>query len=132
MNGSGVSRTRSCSGRLRSSALIVATVLMAACSLAPRRIALPPSDSLPEHRDVEVWRDGKAVRLRRLEFDVDTLRGRLSGASAECDSCDLAIPIAEIDSLRLGRDERTSRLIVGIPVAAFALVTMVWGMSATE
>jgi hypothetical protein len=39
---------------------------------------------------------------------------------------------ARIDSLRLGRDEETSRLLVGIPVAAFALVTMVWGMSATE
>lgn len=93
---------------------------------------MPPSETLPEHRDVEVWRDGKAVRLRRLEFDVDTLRGQLSEASDECDSCTVAVPIAEIDSLRLGRDDRTSRMIVGIPVATFALVTMVWGMSATE
>lgn len=112
--------------------LLAVTILLAACSLGPRRIALPPSETLPEHRDVEVWRDGKAVRLRRLEFDVDTLRGQLSEASDECDSCTVAVPIAEIDSLRLGRDDRTSRMIVGIPVAAFALVTMVWGMSATE
>lgn len=112
--------------------LLAVTILLAACSLGPRRIALPPSETLPEHRDVEVWRDGKAVRLRRLEFDVDTLRGQLSGASDECDSCTVAVPIAEIDSLSLGRDDRTSRMIVGIPVAAFALVTMVWGMSATE
>jgi hypothetical protein len=116
----------------RSLPLLVATLLLAACALGPRRIALPPSETLPEHRDIEVWRDGKAVRIRHLEFDVDTLRGQLSGASAECDSCDLAIPIAEIDSLRLGRDDRTSRIIVGVPVATFALVTMVWGMSATE
>lgn len=112
--------------------LLAVTILLAACSLGPRRIALPPSETLPEHRDVEVWRDGKAVRLRRLEFDVDTLRGQLSEASDECDSCTVAVPIAEIDSLRLGRDDRTSRMIVGIPVATFALVTMVWGMSATE
>lgn len=113
-------------------ALLAGTLLVAACSLGPRRIALPPSETLPEHRDVEVWHDGKFISIRQLAFDVDSLRGVRAGAPADCDSCLVAVAIAEIDSLRLGRDVRTSRMIVGIPVAAFALVTMVWGMSATE
>ena len=111
---------------------LLAAIVLGGCALGPRRIALPPSESIPDHRAVEVWRDGKVSRIQQIVFDVDSLRGRRAGTPSDCDSCTVAVAIAAIDSLRLGRDEQTGRLLVGIPVTAFALVTMVWGMSATE
>lgn len=105
---------------------------LAGCAFGPRRVALPPAEAVPAHRGVEVWRDGKAARLHALTYEVDSIRGRPATAAADCDSCRVAIAIGDIDSLRLARDDRGARIATGVPIAALAAVTLIWGMSGVE
>lgn len=110
----------------------MALLTTTACAVGPRRIALPPAETVAPTRAIEVWRASKAARMLHVTYEVDSIRGKPETAAAECDSCQVAIAIADIDSIRLARDDHTARLLTAVPIAALTAVAVIWGLSGAE
>ena len=62
----------------------------------------PEPESLPANRQVRVWTSQHTYRLHAVQFTSDSLIGVPFQESGKCDSCRVAIAIADVDSLQTG------------------------------
>ena len=72
------------------------------CGAGWRRLEPSPCSSLPPRQQVQVWTDGRMLRLHGVVVGADTVSGVPFLKSLDCDSCRVRIERAEVDSLRLG------------------------------
>lgn len=99
-------------------AYLAVTVLLTACATGWRRIPIEKSLSLPQNQQAEVWRGGHASRLHGLVVLADSVRGIPFQEPLTCSSCQVTIPRADVDSVRVFEsDVSVSQFVV---ITAFA------------
>jgi hypothetical protein len=85
--------------------------------------AKPPTpQEFPARKQVQVWTDDRSWRLHGVRITADTLSGIPFMQSLDCDSCRTVLPLATVDSIKMGRSEAASIAIVVVPVSLFLLV----------
>lgn len=83
-----------------------------------RRTQIADGERLSPRQQVQVWRAGGHQVVHGARVTHDTLYAVPFTMAPGCDSCRLAFPLSEVDSLRLGHQERQGLLIALLPVAA--------------
>ena len=101
----------------------------AGCGLSWRRVPLPPETYPAAYAAIEVWRHGKPTYLADSRIGKDTVKGIAANSHGsplnDCmsDECRVAIPMADVDSIRMGSATRSqvlhAALVLGL-VAVFA------------
>lgn len=81
------------------------------------RVELPPDTTLARRQQVQVWRGTSATVVHAVRVTPDTVSGVPYLLRPSCDSCAIAIPRNQVDSLRLGGAEG--------PVMALIIVSIV-------
>jgi hypothetical protein len=70
---------------------------------------------------VQVWQAGQTRVLHGVTVAGEALQGTPFHLPLECDSCQLSIPLAEIDSLRTGGQEKSALFLIMAPLVAVGL-----------
>jgi hypothetical protein len=86
---------------MRSLALFL-LLLQPACGAGWRRPPQLPAAGFDERQQVRVWYDGSSRQLHGVVFMHDSLSGIPFFRPLDCDSCRVAVPRAEIDSVQVG------------------------------
>lgn len=110
---------------------LAVTLLLSACSTGWRRIPIEGSLALPRQQEAQVWRAGHASRMHGLVVLADSLRGIPFPQPLSCDSCRVAIPRAEVDSVRVFESDVSMSQVVLITgfVAAMGYAVLAWRFS---
>lgn len=95
---------------------ILALTLATSCA-GWRRTQLSEGQRLPPRQQVRVWQHGENRIVHAGLLRHDTLYAVPFTKPPGCDSCRIAIPMAQVDSLQLGNAERTGLFVVLLPVA---------------
>ncbi|HWN18972.1 MAG TPA: hypothetical protein VNO19_08660 [Gemmatimonadales bacterium] len=81
---------------------------------------------LPTRAQVQVWQGERVTLLHAVTLEREALRGVPFTQPPTCDSCGVRVPLAAVDSLRVGSKERgffrTAGLVLAIG-AAWAYLT---------
>ena len=85
---------------VRRASTCAAAVALVSCSTwmpipAPAPAVLPPATRL------QIWRGGRAVALREVTIDADSIRGRVIDRLGARPAGGLVIPRADVDSFRI-------------------------------
>jgi hypothetical protein len=108
----------------------VAAIAMTVLGCAPwTRIPAPAPDRLPPDTQYQLWRAQRAILLRGVIVDVDSIRGHPAEASGASSTRWLVVSRTEIDSFRMRPPDRqnwfgagiTAGLLAGIAVTAAVL-----------
>jgi hypothetical protein len=70
-----------------------------------------PSDLTPRYR-LQVWSAGRSQVLHAVRLERDTLSGVPYWQAPECDSCRVALPSEQVDSIRVRAFSRKNTLIL--------------------
>jgi hypothetical protein len=105
--------------------LVLLELSAVGCGAGWRRPAqLAPGPWAPRQQ-VQVWSEGQAVRWHAVVVGADSISGAPFLQPPECDSCRLALPLARVDSVRVGKPAagfwKTFGLVVGVPMALLIL-----------
>jgi hypothetical protein len=114
---------RRCSGR--AVGVFGLALAQAGCGAGWRRTAELPPGALPSGRQAEVWRGGRVERLHAVIITADSLSGSPFLRPRDCDTCRVAFPRAEVDSVRLGHPERGFWKGVGLALGAVVVLAFV-------
>ena len=109
---------------LRTSRILVVAILaspLAGCTAGWHRVAAPPDTAFERRQQVQVWQGTHARIVHAVRFTSDSLIGVPFQLPPSCDTCAVAIPRAEIDSLRLGNQEAVGLTTVALPFAALII-----------
>jgi hypothetical protein len=90
---------------LRHLPLLLLSLPAAGCGGSWEAIRLPTPAPLRPGQQVQVWRQGTALRLHGVVMTPDSVIGIPFLQPLECDSCRVALPLATVDSLRAGDPE---------------------------
>jgi len=108
---------------------VAACLLLQACGAGWRR---PPDlelGPLAQRQQAQVWHQGRVVRWHALVISADSISGVPYLRPPDCDSCRVALPRAQVDSLRLGNPVagfwKTVGLVVGIPLLVLGVVCVI-------
>jgi hypothetical protein len=108
----------------------VAAIAMTVLGCAPwTRIPAPAPDRLPPDTQYQLWRGQRAILLRGVIVDDDSIRGHPAEASGASSTRWLVVSRTEIDSFRMRPPDRqnwfgagiTAGLLAGIAVTAAVL-----------
>lgn len=88
----------------------------------------PKPQSFAPREQVKVWTEGRSSRLQAVRFEGDSLSGTPYQHSPGCDSCRVAIALADVDSIQTGKSPEALSmvLIIGIPTLAIGYLTAVY------
>lgn len=100
------------------SRVLLAALLVSACGGWQRLPDLSP-DTLPRRQQVQLWSGGQARVLHAVRIDSDSIHGVPFQLPPTCDSCRVAIPLAAVDSLRLGNQEAPAIVLIGSGLLVF-------------
>ena len=103
---------------LRGLRLSTAVLLLTACAggLAGwRRAPSPLRPSFAPRQQVQIWQREHSLLWHGLEIQGDTLLGIPYHRPLACDSCRQRLPLAEVDSLRLGSLEQVGWVVAVSP-----------------
>ena len=80
----------------------------------------------PIRQQVQVWSERQALRWHAVVVLQDSISGVPFLAAPACDSCRRTLPLAVVDSVRVGRPVagfwKTVGLVIGLPFAAFMVL----------
>jgi len=79
-----------------------------------------PAD-FPRRQQVQVWTQTQAYRLHAVAIRNDTLSGVPFTLPPECDSCRVALPLTQIDSLKKGGSDTGPILLIMIPATLLVI-----------
>ena len=85
---------------VRCTSLAVAFVVLVGCS-ARHQLKPPYPTALPPEQRVQVWSGGRRTVLHHVTIDSTTVQGGTLPWRPTCDSCRVAFPLAQADSLVL-------------------------------
>ena len=105
--------------RSRAVLLIALAWPQAACGAGWRQPTEPIPVALSNPRQqVQVWRAGRSLQLHGVTVSEDSVSGIPYLAPLDCNSCRIALPRSEVDSLRVGNPTsgfwRSGGLAVGL------------------
>lgn len=103
---------------LRPFRLGVATLLLNGCAggLAGwHRASGPLPPTFPPRQQLQVWRGGQHTLWHGVQVQADTISGIPFHRGLECDTCRQRLPLAGIDSVRLGSLERVGWIVAASP-----------------
>jgi hypothetical protein len=103
--------------------------LAAGCGGGWHRVEPKPEQDYPPRQQVQVWSNGKARVLHGVSLIGDSLIGIPYHQSLECDSCAVSVPLARVDSLRLGNMERGAYRSIGVGFLAVSVLTGILWLS---
>ena len=86
------------------------------------RYDLPADTALDARQGVQVWRDSKPLILHAVRVTEDSLVGVSFYRPVSCDSCRIAMPRSEVDSLRLGDPEAGAIASWAIPILVVVVI----------
>jgi hypothetical protein len=89
-------------GRWVATAIVL--LLLAGCS-SRHRLNAPYPTALPPDQKLEVWRAGRRTLLHHVTIDSAMILGVARPWRPRCDSCSVAIPVTQADSLVLVNHE---------------------------
>ena len=112
-------------GATRSLVCIMLLVPQSACGAGWHQIAPPAPATLPRGQQIEVWHDGRSVRLHGVQLTNDSVIGVPYLQRTDCDSCRVSLPRTAIDSLRTGNPTAGLWKTVGLGIAGMAVVGLV-------
>jgi hypothetical protein len=85
----------------------------------------PDAGSISARQQVQVWHDERFEQWHALQLSQDSISGVPYFRAIGCDSCRLALPRANVDSLRYGNPTagfwKTVGLVVGVPAVIVAV-----------
>lgn len=114
--------------RRQASCILLAAVVD--CAGAPERVIVPPPPaSFKPRQELEVWQGRKAMTLHGVRIAGDSLTGVPAWKPPACDSCRVAIPVSEIDSIRTVHNERAWMVAASLPFVALGAVAVVFALS---
>lgn len=77
----------------------------------------------PPRQQVQVWSGDSAIRWHEVVIRSDSITGSPFRRPLHCDSCRVSLPLAGVDSVRVGNPVagfwKTFALVVGLPMAWF-------------
>jgi hypothetical protein len=107
------------------SAPLCLLVLLNACGAGWRRTPDLGLGPLPRRQQAQVWHDGRSERWHAVDVRADSVSGVPFLHDPQCDGCRVALPRAEVDSVRLGNPSaglwKTFALAVS-PVVLLAII----------
>jgi hypothetical protein len=112
-------------GAIRSLMCIILLVPQSACGAGWHQIAPSAPTTLPPRQQIEVWHDGRAVRLHAVQLTNDSVVGVPYLQQSDCDSCRVGLPRTAIDSLRTGNPAAGLWKTIGLTVAGMLVVGLV-------
>ena len=75
--------------------------------------AVPPTpQEFPARQQVKVWTGDSSIRLQSVRFTTDSLSGTPYNDPPACDSCRVAIALAQVDSLQSGKSPETLSMVL--------------------
>ena len=86
------------------------------------RLALPSDTTLAPRQQVQVWSGSHARVLHAVRLSGDSLVGVPFQKPPSCDSCRIAIPRSDVDSLRLGNMETPGIAGSALPFILLAML----------
>jgi len=112
-------------GTLRSLVGITLLLPQTGCGAGWHRITPPAPATLPPRQQVEVWHSGRVLRVHAVRLVNDSLSGVPFMQPADCDSCRVSLPRAEVDSLRTGNPTAGLWKTVGLSMVVLLGVVVV-------
>ena len=91
------------------------------CTAGWHRVSVPPDTAFEKRQQVQVWQGSHARIVHAVRFTSDSLIGVPFQLPPSCDTCAVAIPRDQIDSLRLGNQEAVGLTTVALPFAALII-----------
>jgi hypothetical protein len=87
-------------------------------------VSHPAPGALPPDTHLQVWRGGRAVTLREVTCDGDSIRGRLVVPLGGYSRARIAIASSDIDSLRQAPRDRDNWFGAGIGVGVVGAIVL--------
>jgi len=110
-------------------AAVAACFLLHGCGAGWRRQPDLQPGALSRRQQAQVWHQGSVERWHALVISRDSVSGVPYLTPVNCDSCRVALPRAEVDSIRLGNPVagfwKTVGLVVGVPLLLIGVVCVV-------
>lgn len=85
--------------------LLLLLAAQTACGAGWTSTVVSPRTRFPEDRQVQVWMGDGTLRWHAVRITDSTVTGVFFLEPADCDSCRVSVPRAEVDSLRVGNPE---------------------------
>ena len=105
---------------------IVLAALTVACGAGWHRQNPAPSGALSPRQQVQVWQGGTALRWHAVRISADSVSGVPFLKSIGCNSCRTSVPLASVDSLRLGNPVAGFWKTVGAITGTFVLAGVIY------
>ncbi len=106
-------------------ALALCALLIFGCTTWSRR-GIPPTAPIHARQQVKVWTDSARFEWHAVHMSGDSISGIPYWRPLTCDSCRVWLPLAEVDSIRLGDRESLGILIGAAPFVALGLLALLW------
>jgi hypothetical protein len=98
----------------------------AACGAGWHQPARLTPGPWPIRQQVQVWSERQALRWHAVVVRQDSISGVPFLTAHACDSCRRTLPLAVVDSVRVGRPVagfwKTVGLVIGLPLAAIMVL----------
>jgi len=111
---------------------VLRCVLLAACvsgCAGWTRVESLEPDSLPPGQDVQVWTGRKARVLHGVTIGQDSIRGIPFQLPLSCDTCRVAVPLAAVDSVRVGSEAQNGFLwVAGVGGVLLVIAAIIEGL----
>jgi hypothetical protein len=84
----------------------------------------PAPQAFAPREQVKVWTMGRSSRFQAVRIEGDSISGTPYQHSPSCDSCRVAIALADVDSMQTGKSPEALSmvLIIGIPALAIGFL----------
>ncbi len=114
----------------RSVRVAVSAMLMSGCvSWEPTTIAAPTP--VPANRVIRVWSGTRSVRWRAVQVTTDSLSGIPASATANCDTCRVALPLSAVDSTESQTSQALPLVLAAVPFIFLIASIMTYDSSPT-
>jgi hypothetical protein len=102
----------------RAAASLLLSFILSGCGAGWHRVD-PPAGPISARQQAQVWHDGRFEQWHALLLRQDSISGVPYFRAIKCDSCRLALPRPQVDSLRFGNPTagfwKTVGLVIGVP-----------------
>jgi hypothetical protein len=99
------------------------------CGAGWRTVPAPLPERFEKRQAIEAWTRGQPIRLHGVTLSPDSITGIRLYSPLDCDSCRVALPRAEVDSLRSG--DPVAGLLGSASMAILALLGLIYFGCAT-
>lgn len=107
-------------------AALSAMLVVSGCSGGWHRVEPIAPRTFGHRQQVQVWTNAGSSVVHAVKLDAQSISGVPFTQHPDCDSCRVAIPLATVDSVRLGNKEKGFILAVGAVVGSLLLLGILY------